>query len=634
MRGHRFSFRFACALLGAALAASSLAACATTDGAEEESDVALSEAAVTSLDPHGAQPVALTDPVALRELEKRGFGFGHHLGAPDLATADVLERTPAWSSITRGIEANLAALQAADPELDVGMRFTHRLFDRSWMRSSRSRFALVAVTNRLDRATKPGDCGEVRFIHRLEYDDPREGATSRMPMTVAVVVPQKPRAGETGCSGVVSRWNTLAGKTGALLAASAASGPLLSLPSVTSFETNLQAVRWPSSVREDMGGEAEYMLNVWEPAANGAYAAAPLENTPDVEAIRRDPAKKKALVTWMKSHVFAIDRGTAKLPDELSARTAYSYGPRGLSRLANRPFSSLLEPADLAGAPLANTQLIKSNEGMLRRLDEQSCQGCHQARGMAGFHVLGFDDDGGKNAKLNRLAVGTSPHFNEELAWRARLVRAVATGAEASSPPESRPFAERATHDGLVGQSCGLGDDPTFSGWTCREGLACRDMIGDGVVGTCQPAAGPGAGDACERDRMTTSADPHADHVQNVDPGDSACRRWRPEASCSGAAGGFPGGACAAACSKMGVLAGDSICGAAPPSGFNECMGGRSRSFEECMSPPKLAYRKACSVNMPCRDDYVCAFVPGAPAGAGACMPPYFIFQARVDGHE
>ena len=635
MGSTRLSCRFATALLGSALAASSLAACAATEDEEEQGDVGLTEAAVSSLDPHGAQPVAITDPAALRELERQGYGFGHHFGVADTARADVLETSPGWSSITHAISMNLGALQAADRELNVGMQYNHRLFDKAWLRSNRSRFALVTVTNRLDRATGIGNCGEIRFIYRLEYDDPREGATSRMPMTVAVVMPQAPREGETSCTGVVTRWSTLSGKVGAVLAASAVAGPLSSLPAVTSFETNLQAVRWPSSVRKDMGGEAEYMLNVWEPAASGGgYEAAALENTPDVDALRRDPAKKAALVAWMKSHVWAIDRGTAKLPRELAAHTAYSYGPRGLSRLANRPYSSILQARDLDGAPFADTQIVKSAEGMLRRLDGQSCQGCHQARGMAGFHVLGFDDDGGSNAKLNRLAVGTSPHFNEEIAWRTRLLRAVAGGAEASSPPESRPFAEHATADGLVGQSCGLGADPSFAPWTCHEGNTCKDMIGDGVVGTCQPAAGPGAGDACEIDRMSFSVDPHADHVTNVDPGDAACRRWKAEASCSGASGGFPGGACAAACTKMGLLMGDSICGAAPPSGFNECMAGHTRSFEECMSPPKLSFRKACSVTMPCRDDYVCAFVPGAPAGSGACMPPYFIFQARVDGHE
>lgn len=621
----------------ALVAASALAAaCAAESGTDDEQgDVALGEAAVTSLDPNGAQSVAITEPAALRELEARGFGFGHHFGVRDDVRADALEATRAWSSISHAISVNLEALRASDPKLNVGMQYDHRLFDKAWLRSARSRFALVAVTNRLDRATSDGDCGEVRFTHRLEYDDPREGTTSRMPMTVVVVIPQRPRAGDTGCVGVATRWQALSGKVGAALAAAAASGPLASLPTATSLETNLQAVRWPSSVRKDMGGEGEYMLNVWQPAAGGGYEAAPLENTPDVDAIARDPAKKKALVAWMKSHVGAIDRGTAKLPTELAARTAYSIGPRGLARLANRPYSTLLDARDLDGAPLAGTQLVKSPEGLLRRLDEQSCQGCHQARAMAGFHVLGFDDDHGKDAKLNRLAVGTSPHFNEEIAWRTRLLRAVLGGAKASAPTESRPFAEHATNDGLVGQSCGLGraPDASFAAWTCREGLTCKDMIGDGLVGTCQPAAGPGAGDACEKDAITTSSDAHADRVTNLDSGDDACRRWKPEASCSGAAGGFPGGACAASCTKLGLLKGDAICGPAPPAHFNECMAGH-RSFEECMSPPKLSYRKACNVTLPCRDDYVCAYVPGAPAGTGACMPPYFIFQARVDGHE
>jgi hypothetical protein len=635
---HRFILPLGSALLAVTLAASSLVACAAKDD-DVGASPAVSEDAVTSLDPNGAQTVAITEPAALRQLEQNGYGFGHHFGIADDVRADALQKTIGWSSITHGIDANLAGLLAVDRELGVGMTFNHRLFDKAWLVSSRSRFALVAVTNRIDRAN-PGDCGEVRFIHRLEYDDPREGATSRMPMTVAVVVPQLPRRGESGCAGVATRWQSLAGKTGTQLATSAASGPLAYLPSATSFETNLQAIRWPSTVRSDMGGEAEYMLNVWKPASGiggataVALAAAPLENTPDVAAIKADPAKKRALLGWMKSNIWAIDRGVAKLPLELAAHTTYSYGPRGLARGANHPYAAAVTRADLDGALFGDAVLIKSASGLLRRLDEQSCPGCHQARAMAGFHVLGFDDDGGKNAKLNRLAVGTSPHFNEEIAWRSRLLRAATTGLDPSSPAEPRPFAERATHDGLVGQSCGLGADPSFVAWTCRADLACKDMVGDGVIGTCQPADGPKAGDACEKDQISASFDPHEDNIHNLDSGDAACRKWNPAGSCSGAAGGFPGGACAAACPQMGQLIGDEICGPAPPAQFNECMAGHEETFEQCMSPPKLSYRKACNVVAPCRDDYVCAFVPNAPVGTGACMPPYFIFQARVDGHE
>ncbi|MBL9111705.1 MAG: hypothetical protein JNM74_20645, partial [Myxococcales bacterium] len=42
---------------------------------------------------------------------------------------------------------------------------------------------------------------------------------------------------------------------------------------------------------------------------------------------------------------------------------------------------------------------------------------------------------------------------------------------------------------------------------------------------------------------------------------------------------------------------------------------------------------QTCDVANQCRDDYVCARVPG-PNGTtvGGCVPPYFIFQLRVDG--
>jgi hypothetical protein len=40
---------------------------------------------------------------------------------------------------------------------------------------------------------------------------------------------------------------------------------------------------------------------------------------------------------------------------------------------------------------------------------------------------------------------------------------------------------------------------------------------------------------------------------------------------------------------------------------------------------------RACDADHPCRDDYACARV-SAEATRGACVPPYFVFQARVDG--
>ena len=70
----------------------------------------------------------------------------------------------------------------------------------------------------------------------------------------------------------------------------------------------------------------------------------------------------------------------------------------------------------------------------------------------------------------------------------------------------------------------------------------------------------------------------------------------------------------------------------AVPNGFNECIGAR-KPFETCIAGGTKQYRRACSATSPCGPDYVCMAVPGAPPGIGACMPAYFIFQARVGGH-
>jgi hypothetical protein len=82
----------------------------------------------------------------------------------------------------------------------------------------------------------------------------------------------------------------------------------------------------------------------------------------------------------------------------------------------------------------------------------------------------------------------------------------------------------------------------------------------------------------------------------------------------------------------MGAVGGPAICGAMPPAGFNECLGS-GKSFTDCLAKSSPTFRRRCDSANPCGDDYVCAGVANAPKGVGACMPPYFIFQARVDGH-
>ncbi|WP_434045004.1 MULTISPECIES: hypothetical protein [Sorangium] len=57
----------------------------------------------------------------------------------------------------------------------------------------------------------------------------------------------------------------------------------------------------------------------------------------------------------------------------------------------------------------------------------------------------------------------------------------------------------------------------------------------------------------------------------------------------------------------------------------------RGTLFTECLSRHVApAGLRRCSTEEPCREDYVCA---RTGSGESACIPPYFLFQLRVDGH-
>jgi hypothetical protein len=96
--------------------------------------------------------------------------------------------------------------------------------------------------------------------------------------------------------------------------------------------------------------------------------------------------------------------------------------------------------------------------------------------------------------------------------------------------------------------------------------------------------------------------------------------------SCTAQRGGFPGGMCQARCD---ALADGAVCGAIAVHPFNDCLGSGA-PFSKCIKHVRPIGLARCSDEIPCRDDYVCA---RTPAGEGACLPPYFLFQMRVDGH-
>jgi hypothetical protein len=563
----------------------------------------------------------ISDPQVLAALEQQGLSLSGVLGEAAALGNRELGEVPRFQPLLRELEREIQRAQGADKLAGVDVaRFSHRLFDQRFLRLREARFALVGVVNRPDRAIfDRTSCGETRLIYRLSYAFDAERA-SKLPMTLGVEL-RVPR-GEDGCRKAAERWlePSRVNAEGRARWLRSERGPLFPALTRVSSTTarvvvNLQLVRWPATIRPDLGGHTEYLLRSFRPDANGTLRPERLENTLDPGALA-DGALRSSLLQFLKTNAASIDAGTPLLPEALLATRALSVTPRGLNRLANRPFSAALSRNTFDGEDFSAGAFVKSPAGLLRRLDQLSCQGCHQARSVAGFHLLG--EDAASAPVENALAVAVSPHVTADLPRRRSIARAMLTD---TLPDFSAPLAEHGAASGSYGQACSLGADASFASWTCPPGLRCSSIeasSGD-ALGQCLPAEVQ-VGDACERGGVTQQRDPLRDRMSGVKV--EPC----PDMVCNRSGVGFPGGMCTAGCNTAGAACGS----IAILDSFNACLA-RGQSFLSCIrGNVQSAGLRACDDQNPCRDDYVCA----RTGHGGACLPPYFVFQLRVDGHS
>ncbi|MFV8752878.1 hypothetical protein ACNOYE_20220 [Nannocystaceae bacterium ST9] len=577
-----------------------------------------------SQDPRPEPPtprLLITEPAVMVALERE-------LALPTLIGEAPLE------AIAASLDRRLASDRAEDPEhTGVGLRHVHRQFDLRWLAAPDTRFELIGVVNRMDRHVfDPGaGLGETRLIYRLAYTRTQKGLTvdSRLPMTINVVFWQRPDAAMpsddqrlASLRELAGRWQAEPALEGEALAEwlRAPGRPLaperLDRALIKSVEIDVQTERWPSTIRPDMAGHAEYLLQVFEPDGEGRWQPAPLENTPDVERLARDRVAKAELLAWLEDPAqrAALAEGTLVMPERFSARAATSVTPRGLARQANRPWSQLFDADDFTRIEF--DERLGSGAALLRRLDGMSCQGCHESRSVAGFHLLGEERDAGKT--VDALHRPSSPHLDGELERRAAWFAAVVAG---EAPSEVREPSEHELARGSWGSRCGLGD-PGFAAWTCDEGLVCT-ALSDPELGTCLEPEPGGVGGVCEVGRIKPSPDQHRDRIVDV-----AARACGEGGVCNDDRVGFPEGMCAFACADERP---EGECGAIPNlRGFNDCLA-RDQPFATCIAETgNPAALRACDAEAPCRDDYICA---RSGSSRGVCLPPYFLFQLRVDGH-
>jgi hypothetical protein len=553
--------------------------------------------------------LAAMEPAVVAALEERGLSLGARLGAKSSRTNDLAGDSPAYRDVRAILRGDLSELSSR-ANVGEGIERGNHPFRPTWLDMARTRFELTGVIARVDRRTGEAarGCGELRLVYRL-VADPENRPPTRLPMTLNLLFPQAASAGPAECAALVKRLRTLPAAGEPRVAAIV---DLFRDARFDQIEVNLQNVHGPS-LRVDMDDHAEYILRAFDVDARGARPRG-LFNTPrrDLDATGREK-----LLAYVRAAFEAIDDGTWVVPSDLLAERVVSVTPRGLERPNNRTWEALLDRASLDALPYARAKLVKSPTALLRRLDEGTCAGCHQTRGVAGFHLLGEERSA---TPFNSLAVGGSQHFNEELAWREEVLGALADGR----PLPPHPFTARPLGAGGYGSACGLGD-PGFAAWICNEGLECLSL-GDGPLGLCAPKQ-RADGDACQSARITPREGADGDRVA-----------LGPLETCGGDGGlcspngyGFPGGICSTGCETLGDVQGDTICADIPSSGYESDCFFVPVPIEKCIETHKARRRvRACDVDHPCRPDYACAAIPGATQGA--CVPPYFVFEARVDG--
>jgi hypothetical protein len=494
--------------------------------------------------------VAITDPLALRELDlgehrasdldRTWFGLRPFVAPTLSAVAPILDdelfslpsMVPVRNALDKEFDRYIARHRTDLPRetIGVGPSFDWQMFDRDSLYSRQSRFVLAGIVNRMDRTyVSPGTCGEIRLIYRLT----REGDTTasenavspRLPMTLNVVLKARgekalARGVTITCQDIARRWLAIADwpQTGADLAIRlmSAGGPLefIEPVDVDRIETNLQIAHAPKSTIRDF--RTDYLMKLFRyNAQSKQFEEAPLENQIDRKRIFADARLKREFKAWLldAKNIGDLDRGTILVPEKFLANSAIAATPVGFvpSNLqpafgfvqadgyGNEVFGegevvAALKKAAQSGMAFEN---IRSVAGFERRLNDMTCSGCHQTRGIGGFHFPGVDWMAEKPS--NSSVVPASPHFFGDQTRRRDILIALRDGAPPdysrgfSNRPQLRGSSELAgtEYDDGWGAHCyqqkpkRADNDASFRSWTCAEGLACQPIGNASRMGMC-----------------------------------------------------------------------------------------------------------------------------------------------------
>jgi hypothetical protein len=466
---------------------------------------------------------AITDPAALREHDGGRLRLDRMLlpaRSADIPLSNSeLFALPSMLPVRQAIEGEFdrytARHQARLPQATIGVGdgFELQLFDRALLYSAQTRFVLAGIVNRMDRAyVSEAGCGEIRLIYRLtRINVPETGGSAsppRLPMTLNLVLrartdrPLDRDGSAIACREIARRW--LAGENGDSL-------DLLGHENIDRIETNLQIAHAPKSAAREF--RTDYLLKVFRYDRRARmFAESPMENQIDRARLLADDSLKREFRAWLLDPVnlAAFDRGTVLIPEKFLANGAVASTPTGFDPSDLQPEFGLVQgegaafgEAEIiaalktAAATGVKLQNIRSLGGFARRLNDVTCSGCHQTRGIGGFHFPGVDWTPEKPS--SSTASPASPHFLGDQVRRRDILEALRDG----KPPDySRGFASRpqlrgSTELSGTGHYDGWGahcyvrgkpaanNDESFRDWTCAEGLTCQAAGKISRIGMC-----------------------------------------------------------------------------------------------------------------------------------------------------
>ncbi|MBR0830558.1 hypothetical protein JQ596_34130 [Bradyrhizobium manausense] len=474
---------------------------------------------------------AITDPDLLREFEQhdvlsisRLLWRERNANFPletDMLFSWLKQLAQIRPAIDAEFERYIARHKASFPNetIGVGEGFDVQLFDRATLKSNQTRFVLAGIVNRMDRAfVSEESCGEIRLIYRLTRFEanPSEGkAAMRLPMTLNLVLKARDaqqlsrKLEHITCAEIARRW--LANDKWQDLVDAL---PFPQDALIDRIETNTQVAVAPKSALHDF--RTDYLLKVFKYNADTkVFEEAPLENQIDRERLLANESLRREFKAWLlePEHLRDFDRGTVLIPEKFLAKGAVVPTPAGLAPSSLQPEFGLMQgegerdPAfsesDVVGALKTaadrgiGLQNIRSVAGFQRRLNDITCAGCHQTRGIGGFHFPGVDWTVDKPS--TSTIVPGSPHFFGDQVRRRDILTAFRDGKR---PDFSRGFASRPQLRGSTelagteyqdgwGAHCSLqgpgsaGADKSFTSWTCAKGLSCQAAGSSSRIGMC-----------------------------------------------------------------------------------------------------------------------------------------------------